>query len=225
MKTLDEFFYSQENKISEEIYTDGALINPNFYPLKYIICNGSILFVDLPNYSSFCEKNQENFNEIIQYLNRFFAWIEAERKFEGIVDKYIGDEILLIFPEDIYKDHLQSALSAAKLIIDNDFHNYSPKIGIASGKFALCEIGTIRKNNVTVVGHTVNLAARFVQNAMGNSIKVATTEMQLVKSIFNNENDWNIEKTQESFKNIYNVDIINLYWKVIRIVYDKDDFT
>lgn len=220
--SLKEFF--DEQKLDENsIYTDGALVNPNKFPIRYFKCEGAILFADLPRFTKFCEEN--DYTNIIKHINKFFAWFEAERKFEGIVDKYIGDEVMLVFPSKIYTNPLESALLAAKLMIDNDSWDYESHIGIAFGEFALGEIGTIQRNDVSVIGHTINLAARCASEAKENNIKIVTSDIQLIKKIFNDINDWEIEgPNKEKFKNIEEVDVINIRFKVTRFLFNNNDF-
>jgi class 3 adenylate cyclase len=217
-KSLKEFL--EEKPERNDRYLDGALINPNTFPLRYRITSGAILFADLPNYTDFCKRN--DFIEIIKYLNRFFAWMEAERGFSGIVDKYIGDEIMLVFLSESYNHPLKISLKAAKYMIEEDSWNYQPKVGIAYGRICVCEIGTTQNNQISVIGSTVNIASRCVNSLEKiGQIRVATKNIKLIKEVFSDKNTWKIVGPYaQEFKGVGNVKVIDVNMKGERFILD-----
>jgi class 3 adenylate cyclase len=105
-------FLEQNSPTINRICYDGALRNANEFPLYGIRVNGAVLFADLPGYSALAR--QFSAEECGFMTNHFFAWIEAAaiRRFGGIVDKFIGDEVMIIFAFDFdEKDPLESALT------------------------------------------------------------------------------------------------------------------
>ena len=219
-KSLKEFLEEKPDK--NDIYLDGAPIYPNTFPLKYRITSGTIIFMDLPNYTDFCKRN--DFEKVIKYLNKFFAWMEAERGFSGIVDKYIGDEVMLVFLLESYDHPLKVSLKAAKFMIENDSWNYQPKIGIANGKICVCELGTTKNKQISVIGSTVNIASRCVNSLKTKGgIRVASEDIKLIEEVFLDRNTWEIEGpyTRE-FKGIGNVKVIDINMKVKRFILDVD---
>jgi len=153
--------------------------------------------------------------------NHFFAWIEAAaiRHFGGIVDKFIGDEVMIIFASDFdEKDPLESALRTAKIIVETDLFPFEPRIGVASGEFLIATVGTRQRFEVSAIGHTVNLAARCVGKAEPSLIKIATTNRELIGKIFEDES-WRGEGSQsEELKNVGKAEVITIRRKGFRIL-------
>jgi class 3 adenylate cyclase len=131
------------------------------FPVKGIEVEGTILFSDISGFSA--RTKGLSSTETLIYVNNFFTWISAEalRGSFGIVDKYIGDEIMIVFSKDFgSKDPFVEALQAARWMGENDFLDYSPHIGIASGIVTVGYVGTALKYNCSVFGFPVALAAR-----------------------------------------------------------------
>lgn len=96
-------------------------------------------------------------------MQNYFAWITAEalRGRPGIVDKYIGDEIMVVFSTEFgSKDPFVDAVQAAAAMSRNDVLGFRPRIGIASGPVVVGHAGTALRYNVSVFGAPVALAAR-----------------------------------------------------------------
>ena len=97
------------------------------------------------------------------FVNRFFAWVTAEalRDSKGIIDKYIGDEMMIVFSSEFgSEDPFQEAVRVARRMGENDFYNYCPHIGIASGRVLVGYVGTPLKYNCSVFGAPVAYANR-----------------------------------------------------------------
>jgi class 3 adenylate cyclase len=155
--TLEDFL------ISHELSVDGVLNDGGdaFYPIKGKEIHASILFADITAFSS--RTIELSSTETLAFVNHFFAWITAEALAvgPGIVDKYIGDEIMVVFSEEFgSKDAFADSLRAAIQIGGNDPFDFSPHIGIASGIVTIGFVGTPIKYNCSVFGKPVALAAR-----------------------------------------------------------------
>lgn len=78
--------------------------------------------------------------ETLALVQQFFAWItgEALHGRPGIVDKYIGDEVMVVFSKEFdSKDPFADAIRAAGDMSKHDFHRFHPHIGIASGRLVV----------------------------------------------------------------------------------------
>jgi adenylate cyclase len=130
----------------------------------------TVLFADLRDSTALGERLAPTaLLELLNaFLSRMAAAIERER---GIVDKYVGDEIMAVFgaPLDL-ADHAERAVAAAvgmqqALAELNAERAPAPPlrmgIGIASGTVIAGNVGSSERLNYTVLGDVVNLAARL----------------------------------------------------------------
>jgi len=100
--------------------------------------------------------------ETLALVNNFFAWITAEalRGRPGVVDKYIGDEVMVVFAREFGSaDPLLDAVEAARAMGEHDALDFAPHIGIARGPVVVGYVGTPLKFNCSVFGAPVALAA------------------------------------------------------------------
>jgi hypothetical protein len=149
--------------ISNELSVDGVLDDGGgaLFPVKGREIEASVLFADISGFS----KRTENLSstETLAFVNHFFAWITAESLSvgPGIVDKYIGDEIMVVFSEEFgSKDAFADAFCTAIRIGGHDPMDFSPHIGIARGLVTVGFVGTPFKYNCSVFGRPVALANR-----------------------------------------------------------------
>lgn len=126
----------------------------------------TILFADICDFTGLSESisPQENFNFLNSYLSQMQPAIAANG---GVIDKYVGDGILALFPASA-DDALRGAVSIlGQLDIYNAGRNragYVPiriGIGVNSGTVMLGTVGSASRMDVTVIGDAVNLAARL----------------------------------------------------------------
>jgi hypothetical protein len=93
----------------------------------------------------------------------FFAWVTAEalRGGKGIIDKYIGDEMMIVFSREFgSEDPFVEAVQTARSMAENDVWSFAPHVGIASGRVVVGYVGTPLKYNCSVFGAPVALAGR-----------------------------------------------------------------
>jgi adenylate cyclase len=130
----------------------------------------SILFADIVGFTSMSEKMTAS--EVALLLNDYLSRMtDVIFRYEGTLDKYIGDAIMAVFgaPLDM-PDHASRAIKAAlemqeRLVEFNADRKTGPqlriRIGINSGKAVAGEIGSVNKKEYTVLGDTVNIASRL----------------------------------------------------------------
>lgn len=132
----------------------------------------TILFTDIRGFTSLGESAQPS--ELLELLNAYFT--ELTRVIEdhgGVVDKYIGDAVMAVFGAPVVDgDHAAHAVKCARAIgrvmrvyNENRLQKNLPRletgIGVASGTVVAGLMGSVSRHNYTVIGDTVNLAARL----------------------------------------------------------------
>lgn len=153
----------EEYLISSQLTVDGQIDDGwgAMFPVKGCEIEATVLFSDISGFSS--RTLDLSATETLIFVNNFFAWITAEavRGGKGIVDKYIGDEIMIIFSKEFGSaDPLEEALTTARWMSEHDAHDFSPHVGVASGSVTVGYVGTPLKYNCSVFGAPVALAAR-----------------------------------------------------------------
>jgi adenylate cyclase len=125
----------------------------------------SIMFSDIRSFTTLSETMtpKENFDFINAYLSYCGP---AIRKYNGFIDKYIGDAIMALFP-----NKPEDAIDSAIQMLDN-LYTYNQKrkakgrlrissgIGIHTGNIMLGVIGEEKRFNCTVISDAVNMASR-----------------------------------------------------------------
>jgi len=145
------------------------LANPESIWLKGQRNHATVLFADVRQFTSYAEFKEPE--EVVEALNGFFdIATRSIREYGGYIDKFIGDAILGVFGVPIqYDDHMEKALRAS-LDMQFKLHEASKKgnvllksvgIGINSGIVVSGNLGSQDKMEYTVIGDTVNLAARL----------------------------------------------------------------
>ena len=130
----------------------------------------SVLFADISGFTSLSETMSPSAVAVLLngYLSRM---TDVIFKYEGTLDKYMGDGIMAVFgaPLDM-DDHAERSIRTAlemqeQLAEWNAERPEGPelriRIGINSGKAVAGEIGSVNKMEYTVLGDTVNTASRL----------------------------------------------------------------
>ncbi|WP_339657458.1 adenylate/guanylate cyclase domain-containing protein [uncultured Maribacter sp.] len=157
---------------------------------------GTVMFVDVCGFTKISETTSPDV--VVTMLNTYFdAMVKEIMEQDGIIDKFIGDAVMAVFRG---KYHLDRAIDAALAIRNqvNGFpnvenkENFKPKvsIGIKSGEMISGNIGsaTLKRLDYTVIGDTVNTAARLQDAAKENQIVICENCYEKVKEAFKCEN-------------------------------------
>jgi class 3 adenylate cyclase len=127
----------------------------------------SVMFVDIRDFTPFAEANTAE--ETVARLNALFEIVvPAVLDAGGHVNKFLGDGALAVFgaPNDL-ADHADAAVSAAvvihRLIAERFGGALRIGIGINTGVVIAGTIGGAGKLEFTLIGDTVNVAARVEQ--------------------------------------------------------------
>lgn len=180
---LDRQFHSLEDFLASTMsHIDGVLDDGGGagFPVKGREIEATVLFADITAFSTRTLGLTPAATLI--YVQNFFAWIteEALKGRPGIVDKYIGDEVMVVFSEEFgSEDPFTDAVQGAAAMSRHDVLAYEPHVGIASGPVIIGYAGTAFRYNVSVFGAPVALAARCaaVKPADANTFVSSTIVM------------------------------------------------
>jgi len=133
----------------------------------------TIYFSDIRGFTTISETLKDP-KKVINMLNEFFTPMSnIIIKYEGTIDKFIGDAIMAYWnaPQDV-KEHSDKAVSCAieqihllkklnKKIYQEFNININIGIGINTGKATIGEMGSTGRADYTIIGDNVNLASRL----------------------------------------------------------------
>lgn len=157
--------------------------------------NVTVLFADIRGFTSMSEKMTAE--EVSVILNEYFSEIEPIiSKYNGVINKFIGDAVMAIFGEPIQDiNHPQNAVKCAcemlkkvEQLQDKWLFEGKPKIeigiGINTGEAFVGNIGSEKRLEYTVIGDMVNLASRIESYN-----KVYKTNMLISSSTYSHVSD------------------------------------
>ena len=132
----------------------------------------TILMADIRNFTTLCERNEPEV--VTRILNRYFsAMSNPIFKHDGMIDKFIGDAIMAVFgaPQarmnsaqcaiDAAKGMLEELIELNKQFAQQGLPQLEIGIGIHSGEAIAGNVGSLSCMDYTVIGDTVNVAARI----------------------------------------------------------------
>lgn len=130
-----------------------------------------VLFLDIRNFTQFSEKRTPQ--EVVSYLNALFPFmIEIVSEHQGIINKFLGDGFMAVFGAPLADgkacEHaMQAALAMVQRLDEEVTAGRLPPtrigIGIHHGPALTGSIGSPRRKEYTIIGDTVNVAARIEQ--------------------------------------------------------------
>jgi adenylate cyclase len=132
----------------------------------------SVLFCDIREFTDFSERHTPQ--EVVAMLNNFLPLVvQAAQRNNGMVNKFGGDSTLIVYgaPNDLKDSAYHAVLTALDIraglqkLNANLAKNGEPSlrvgVGINTGVALAGAIGPPERQEYTVVGNTVNLAARI----------------------------------------------------------------
>jgi len=155
----------------------------------------TILFADIRGFTSMSE-NQDA-NHIVEMLNEYFELaVDVVFKFEGTLDKFVGDEIMAIWGAPVYHpdDPLRAVRAGVELqqmLVDFNRTRLAEGaepinigVGICTGPVVAGYIGSSRTMEYSVIGDIVNTASRLCSLAKAGQIIVSESTYQKVRGNF-----------------------------------------
>lgn len=134
--------------------------------------DATILIADIRGFTMLTETNPPQ--TVIRVLNLYFTrMVEVVRRNGGVVDKFMGDAVMAVFGAPVRRDdHMMCALACAaqmqQAVIELNRENQAAGdpvifagIALSSGRVMAGSFGSRLYSEYTVIGDSVNLAARL----------------------------------------------------------------
>jgi class 3 adenylate cyclase len=177
---------------------DEILADPEKNYLKTDKREITVLFSDLRNFTALSEKLDAE--DVVEILNEHFETMtEIILKNRGTLDKFVGDEIMALFGAPVYTEthalkaiktalDMQKAQNALSRKIKKKFGiDVNIGIGINTGDMVVGNIGCKQRYDYTVIGDSVNIAARLCDNASAGQVLITEKTYAEVKKLVNAE--------------------------------------
>ncbi len=153
-------------------------------------------FADIRGYTSFSEgKDPEH---IITVLNAYFQEaVEVIINYRGFIDKFIGDAIMAIWGVPLQSEE-QDAINAVSCALEIQDRISSPKrafftgdasnlrvgIGMHTGPLVAGNLGSTQRMDYSVIGDSVNVAARLESIAQGGQVIITQDTRDMIGDRF-----------------------------------------
>jgi class 3 adenylate cyclase len=150
----------------------------------------TVLFADIRGFTALTEGMEPQ--EVIRLLNECMERLSHSIDFAGgIVDKFIGDEVMGVFGAPATReDHARRAVTAAlrmrvEMTAFNEIRRKRGEvplgigIGINTGVAVAGNMGSTNRLSYTVVGDVVNLASRLAGQAKAGEILISQSTLRL----------------------------------------------
>jgi adenylate cyclase len=144
----------------------------------------TVLFADIRGFTSMSESYEPQI--VVDALNEYFErMVEIVFRYEGTLDKFIGDEMMVLFGSPVAHedDPLRAVRSALEMQQALDGINarheaeglppFKVGIGINTGEVVAGYIGSSQALEYTVIGDPVNTGSRLCALAKGGQILVS----------------------------------------------------
>ncbi len=153
----------------------------------------TMVFADLSGYTALSERFIEEPEEIAHIIDNCHRKMsDCIYKYEGIIDKIVGDEVMGLFgaPLSHENDAERAILASIEMIEQIEIYGkeldlpLTLHIGINTGTVVVGDIGTQnRLMNYTVIGDPVNVAARLEKVAQEGEIAVGENTYKLTRNL------------------------------------------
>lgn len=166
-------------------------------PIRNRQLHATILFADIRSFTTISE--QLDPETLIGMLNSYFdAMVSMVFSHHGLLDKFVGDELMATFgvvdEENAGHDHGEQAAIEAAIAMQQRMHElmrefraqglpeFEIGIGINSGVVVVGNVGSSNRMDYTVIGDSVNVAARLEKMAPGGAVLVGESIRQQCNS-------------------------------------------
>ena len=204
-KQLSERQIAEKRQLKEIFsrYTSAELVetilkNPGSIQLGGTTKDATILFSDIAGFTKFSSTLTPA--EVVSTMNEYLSKMaEIVLDHDGEIDKFIGDAVMARF--GVLSDLENTGRSAVETALEmmaglrelqgkwaqEVREGFTIRIGIASGPVLAGNIGSVRRQEFTVMGTTVNLASRLESLSKELKTKILVDEgtFRLVEHLYN----------------------------------------
>lgn len=179
-----------------------------------------VLFADIRGYTTLSEHTPVQ--DVVKLLNQYFErMVKIVQKHEGVVDKFIGDNLMAVWgvPYEILRAEEKAVRAALEMLAEMQSWNEELKkqggpslaigIGLNAGTVIAGSLGCTEHMEYTVIGDVVNSAQRAESNAKPNEILVTDVIHEKIKEMI-------IATPLEPMK-VKGKDILQTFWSVTAI--------
>jgi len=180
-------------------YVSPTIVNQMLKTVEELKLGGerkhlTALFSDIQGFTPISE--QMSPEELVRFLNEYLSEMtKIVLKYEGTVDKYIGDAIMAFYGAPVEQaDHAVRACKTAvdmllrlrELQVGWEARGLPPiniRVGINSGEMSVGNMGSWERFDYTVMGDNVNLASRLeeINKEYGTNIAISQFTYDLCK--------------------------------------------
>jgi adenylate cyclase len=153
----------------------------------------TILTSDLRGFTAMSEQLRPE--QVVEILNIYLGYMsDVVNRFEGTIDEFMGDGILIIFgAPNLQPDAPDRAVACAiamqrimpqvnQEMRSRGYPEQEMGIGINTGEVVVGNIGSERRTKYSVIGSAVNLAFRIESYTIGGQILISAATRELVKA-------------------------------------------
>jgi adenylate cyclase len=175
--------YVPQNVVDQLMKVEGDLPAPHYSQ------EVTVLFADIRSFTTLSEHMTPE--EVIAMLNEYFDdMVEVIFRHQGILDKFVGDELMAVFGLLGESEHGAENAIRAGMEMQERLHmlmterrmqgqpSFRVGIGINTGPVVVGNVGSRNRMDYTVIGDTVNVAARLEQIAAAGMVLIGEATRQ-----------------------------------------------
>ena len=149
----------------------------------------TVVFIDIRGFTAMSENAPPA--TVLQMLNEYFEMVvEIVFRYEGTVDKFMGDAIMVIWGAPITHDDDPVRAVQAALEINTELDKFNRKrrsedkpeieigVGVNTGNLVAGYMGSTRAMSYSVIGDTVNTASRLCAAAKKGQILISENTLK-----------------------------------------------
>ena len=155
----------------------------------------TVLFADISGFTAMSEKLDPE--EVTIIMNKCLSMMgDCVTKYEGYIDKFIGDCIMAIFGAPITHENDPELALLAAIDMNKEIKEFNDNLpiklekpltlhtGINTGLVVAGNMGSDARMDYTVMGDTVNLASRLESKAVNGQIFISAYTYHQTKNLF-----------------------------------------